>query len=452
MEANQPRTSALDVAIIGGGIAGVTLALGLQRRGIQTTIFERGRSFGEIGAGIGFTPNAEWAMKVLDPRIHAAFKRVTVQNGTDWFIWMDGSSSESDGALIHKMYLGERGFEGCSRADFLDELVKSMPKETVQFSKNLAEIVDRDGSAKVELKFTDGTSADADVDRLAAAPSVIGCDGIRSRTRQIVVGDRDKLAQHPHYTHKYAFRGLVPMDLARPALGQEKTDTRHMYLGPDGHALTFPVAGGKLLNVVAFTTDHDEWPDRDKFTAPASKSDAVKAFERFSPTVRAIIDMLPDSLSKWAVFDTYDHPAPTFIKGRVCISGDAAHAAAPHHGAGAGFAIEDGAVLAHLLGVVDEHTKAHPGDACGRTKAALVRKALETYNTVRLERALWLVETSRQVGNMYEWQDPHVVSDHQKCADEIDWRCRKIWHYDIDAMMEETKEHFTRQMEELGVL
>ncbi|KAF2204951.1 putative salicylate hydroxylase [Delitschia confertaspora ATCC 74209] len=430
-------TSSLDVAIVGGGIAGLTLALGLLSRGIKTTIYERGRSFREIGAGIGFTPNAEWAMKVLDPRIHAAFKQVTVQNGTDWFIWMNGGSEE-DGAVLHKMYLGERGFEGCARAEFLDELVKSMPEGTVQFSKNLAGIVDEEGQDKVVLKFADGSSAEADV--------VIGCDGIRSRVKQFVVGEHFQAT----YTHKYAFRGLIPMETAYARLGQDKTDTRHMYLGPDGHALTFPVAGGKLLNVVAFVTDPDEWPLPEKFTAPASKTDAVKAFARFNPTVRAIIDMLPDELNKWAVFDTYDHPAPTFIKGRVCISGDAAHAAAPYHGAGAGFAIEDGAVLAYLLSVVNDRDKALPAEEDDGSKALLIRKALEAYNAVRLERAHWLVQTSRYIGDMYEWQDPIVGSDPKKCADEIDWRCRKIWHYDIDAMMKETKEYFTKQLEATG--
>ncbi|CAG8886459.1 unnamed protein product [Penicillium egyptiacum] len=122
---DQNTTTNLDVAIIGGGIARMTLALGLLNRGIKPTIYERGRSFREIGAGIGFTPIAEWAMKVLDPKIHAAFKRVTVQNGTDWFLWMDGS--QEDEALVHKIYLSERAFDGCSRADFLDELGKSLP-------------------------------------------------------------------------------------------------------------------------------------------------------------------------------------------------------------------------------------------------------------------------------------------------------------------------------------
>lgn len=159
----------IQVSIIGGGIAGVTLALGLLARGVTPTVYERSKSFREIGAGIGFTPNAERAMKVLDPNIHAAFKRVTVQNGTDWFMWMDGftqagSDGESDGdKLIHKMYLGERGFEGCHRADFLDELIKMMPKDTIQFCKSLDTIDDLGGNRRVRLRFTDGSSADTDV-------------------------------------------------------------------------------------------------------------------------------------------------------------------------------------------------------------------------------------------------------------------------------------------------
>ena len=276
--------------------------------------------------------------------------------------------------------------------------------------------------------------------------TVIGCDGIRSKVRQMVVGDADKLAHHAHYTHKYAFRGLIPMDLARSTLGQEKTDTRHMYLGPNGHAVTFPVASGKLLNVAAFVTDLSDWPYAEKFTAPASKADAIEAFQHFGSTVRSIINMLPETLDKWAVFDTYDHPAPTFVKKRICISGDGAHAAAPYHGAGAGFAIEDAAVLAYLLSAVSHQITSDSAQDPGAKKADLVCKALRTYNDVRLERAQWLVQTSRYVGDMYEWQDARVGQDHVKCAEEIEWRCRKIWHYDIDAMMHETRERFEKEM------
>ena len=171
MQSNGDPKDHLEVAIVGGGIAGISLALGLLARGITTTVYERSESLREIGAGIGFTPNSERAMKVLEPRIHAAFKRVTVQNGTDWFMWMDGfNGGGHDGdsrehELIHKMYLGERGFEGCARADFLEELVKMAPKGTILYRKTLSSIVDLGVSEKLELRFTDGTSGTADVGR-----------------------------------------------------------------------------------------------------------------------------------------------------------------------------------------------------------------------------------------------------------------------------------------------
>lgn len=449
---------ALEIAIIGGGIAGITLAMGLLSRNINVRVYERGPSFREIGAGIGFTPNAEWAMRVLDPRIHAAFKRVAVQNATDWFQWVNGYGHNTADAkevleeLVYKMYLGKRGFEGCHRADFLDELVKMIPEGKVEFNRSLDSIVERGDGEKLQLRFRDGSSEKADAGRLKLPficirrtdscnpAAVIGCDGIRSRVRQLILGE-DNPASYPGYSHKYAFRGLIPMDNAKAALGIDKTSTRHMHLGLDAHVLTFPVAGGALLNVVAFVTDHEEWPYKDKLTAPANRTEAVEAFASFNPAVRAIMDLLPDKLDKWAVFDTHDHPAPTYVSGRVCISGDAAHASAPHHGAGAGFCIEDALVLAALINsakmMVQESSKG---------KAELLRAAFDTYNTIRLERTQWLVKSSRFVGELYEWQDPKIGRETEKCGYEIEWRSYKIWNYDVDAMMRETAEEYKQRL------
>ena len=159
----------LDIAIIGGGITGVTLALGLLCRGISFKIYERARSFREIGAGIGFTPNAERAMKALDPRIHAAFRSVATPNSEDWFQWVDGYNynrsdpNDINEDLIFKLYLGKRGFEGCRRSDFLEELVKLIPDENVKYQKNLDSMTDRGDGKKILLGFHDGTTEEADI-------------------------------------------------------------------------------------------------------------------------------------------------------------------------------------------------------------------------------------------------------------------------------------------------
>ncbi|BCR98472.1 FAD-dependent oxidoreductase [Aspergillus luchuensis] len=159
-------TDTIGVAIIGTGIKGITLALGLMSRGIPVRVYERARDFHEIGAGIGFTLNAEWAMKVVDPRIHAAFKRVAMPNASDWFQWVDGFNEpgtdprETEEQLLFKIYLGERGFEDCHRAQFLGELARLLPENVVTSHKALDTVEPAaDKSLGQLLRFQDGTTA-----------------------------------------------------------------------------------------------------------------------------------------------------------------------------------------------------------------------------------------------------------------------------------------------------
>ncbi|KAK3315838.1 putative monooxygenase [Apodospora peruviana] len=430
MRASNPKSDggrSPRIAIIGGGITGQTLAIGLLRRNITSfTLYERASAFREIGAGIGFTDNAERAMKALDARIHAGFKSVAAQNSDDWFRYVDGfnhnpqNPGDMNEELMFKMYLGERGFEGCRRSDFLQKLVDMVPSEHVRFRKNLRTVEEqKDGDGVVVMTFEDGSTAEADV--------VIGCDGIKSRLRQLMFGP----STNAKYSHKFAFRGLIPMSKARAALGEERTAVRVMHLGQDAHALTFPVADGALLNVVAFATDPNPWqtdPEEEeggtKFVAPATRAEAMRAFAAFGPAVKTIMSLLPEKLDKWAVFDTYDDPVPTYVRGNLCLAGDAAHASCPHHGAGAGCGIEDSLVLAELLAATAEI-----GEGSRMTEV------LQVYNEVRYERSQWLVQSSRVVGEMYEWQDKECGRDAERIGKEVERRSHLIWDYDVDEMV-----------------
>jgi salicylate hydroxylase len=71
------------------------------------------------------------------------------------------------------------------------------------------------------MSFADGTTASAD--------AVIGCDGIKSRVRQLVVG-LDHPSAHPTYSYKYAYRGMVPMEKAVEAVGEEKARNATMHV------------------------------------------------------------------------------------------------------------------------------------------------------------------------------------------------------------------------------
>src|SRR3569833_4193232 len=69
-----------ELAIIGGGITGITLAIALRKRNIRCTIYEQAGSFGEIGAGVGVHPNAIRAMRICDDDMVPAFRRVATGN------------------------------------------------------------------------------------------------------------------------------------------------------------------------------------------------------------------------------------------------------------------------------------------------------------------------------------------------------------------------------------
>lgn len=161
-----PDHDHLEVAIIGGGITGLALATGLLKRNINFKIYERAHTFREIGAGIAFTPNAERAMKALNPALHAAYRKVAAQNDEDYFYYLDGYNHKDENPnheeTMLKLYLGERGFEGCRRPDFMDEMVKLIPAEHVQLDKDLVSVAD-EGNDRMHLSFRDGSTAMADI-------------------------------------------------------------------------------------------------------------------------------------------------------------------------------------------------------------------------------------------------------------------------------------------------
>ncbi|KAH6631220.1 hypothetical protein F5144DRAFT_488859 [Chaetomium tenue] len=443
----------LHVAIIGGGVTGVNLALGLQARNISYTIYERSTGFREIGAGIGFSPNAERAMAALNPDILASFKRLANPNGEDYFRWIDGYET---GHLIFQLHVGKDGFQGGLRSTFLEEWAKLIPPTAVHFSKQLENITEptTPDSSKLRLHFTDGTTATADV--------VIGCDGLHSRVRQLLLSPpvtnppqpnqpppsddpTPAVTDHLTYTHKFCFRALAPMPAAIAALGETKATTRFMYNGPGAHLVTYPVGNNTLLNILAVISDplptsntnpkttKNPWP-HPRHTAPGHKREAEQAFSHWNATARAIVGLLPEAgMDKWGLFDMAEHPVPYYARGRVCVAGDAAHAAGPHLGAGAGMGVEDALVLAAVLGVVGE--RGEGGEKGDRKK--LLERALQVYNEVRYSRTQWVVQATREACDLFQWRDEAVARNSEQFGREITERFHRVWGYDVNGMVEE---------------
>ena len=146
---------------------------------------------------------------------------------------------------------GDVGNSTIRRSQFLDKLVALVPSENVTFRKRAVKVDElADG---VRLHFADGGTAEAS--------AAVGCDGVKSNLRRIVLGTEDAAA-HPVFTGKYAYREVIPMEKAVDLLGDEMARNGIMWLGNHGHILTLPLQQGEMMNVVAFKPKTDgDWTD-----------------------------------------------------------------------------------------------------------------------------------------------------------------------------------------------
>jgi salicylate hydroxylase len=427
---SSPPPKPFHVAIVGGGIGGAVLGVALSEfKHITFTIYESRSAFGEIGAGIAFGANGHLAMKLISSSLWEAYVGRASFNGwpekqDTWFDFRVGEKGENEGESIIEVKMLDKVTQGTIvRAHFLDELVKLLPDDCAVFNKRLVD-VDQSGE-KVVCKFMDGTEAEADL--------VVGCDGIKSGCRPLVYGKDSNLSQAV-FTQKVAYRGLVPMKIAEQAIGAEMANNRQMYLGHNGHVLTFPVANGALMNVVAFhTSQSDTWEG--DWVQPLQKESLERDFVGWGEKVTRIMEVSQSASEEkilnvanmccqliqgpdvWAIFD--HPPVSTFHKDRLCLLGDAAHATSPHFGQGAGMAIEDAYVLSNLLG------------KC--SSPAELPAALQGYDFVRIPRALRVTSMSRAQGKLLDMEGDGTGDDLEKLAANLNSTVRWIWNEDLEA-------------------
>lgn len=279
---NQPKP--IHIAIVGGGIGGVVLGVALSKyEHILFTIYESRSAFGEIGAGLGFGANSHRAMALISPAVWEGYKSRASFNGWEekqnvWFDFTVGERGKNEGKRIIEVTMPDKVTQSTAhRAHFLDELVKLLPPGVAEFNKRLVNIDQT--KEKVVCEFADGSKIEAD--------AVVGCDGIKSACRPFVFS---KELSSPVFTQKVAYRGLVPMKLAEAALGAEKANNRQMYLGHRGHVLTFPVANGALMNVVAFhSSQSDTWEG--EWIQPLQKDNVKRDFVGWGESVTKIMEV-----------------------------------------------------------------------------------------------------------------------------------------------------------------
>lgn len=411
MPASKPKP--FKIAIVGGGLGGLALAIGLHRQNVPFHIYESASKFDEIGAGVAFASNTVRALILIDPAIEAAVERwATRSNSFDkpdvWLRHMYGADSRNGNgrkAGDHMFDIMAPGFGQLfvHRARFLDELVRLLPQSSASFGKSLKHIEEVD--CGVRLKFGDGTEAEAD--------AVVGCDGIKSRVREILLG-ADNAKSHPTFTGEYAYRGLAPMDLAKNFLGEYALNG-HVWVCYDKYCITYPVDRGQSLNMVAVKSTGAGWEGTES-KIETTHEEMMKDFADVGDTLRTFIDGVAES-TKWALFDM--PPLPTYHKeGKIVLLGDSAHATTPHQGNGAGMAMEDACILSHLIGKAQ--------------RVADLKSAFAAYQSVRKPRVEKLVATSREAGLIDMFRHESIGDDPVKAAENMQERFKWIWNVDIE--------------------
>jgi salicylate hydroxylase len=317
----------LEVAIVGGGIGGLVLALALRERGIGAEVYEQAPELREIGAAVALSANGTRELRRLGlaeqvEAVSVVPSALVIRNGitgevlADHPIGRDGVYETTFGAPYY----------GVHRVALLQALGDRLGGKGLNLGQRCVGVEERRSGA--ELRFADGGTATADV--------VVGADGVHSVIRPHVARE-----VRGRFSGTVGYRGLVPIE-KMPSL-PDPTPLQ-FWAGPGRHLLHYSIDGGRTINFLAVVRV-PEWTN-DSWMEECPVSDALDAFAGWHPAVTEMVGAT-DVGARWALHDLA--PLERWHTDRVVLIGDAAHAMVPHQGQGANQTIEDAIVLADCL-------------------------------------------------------------------------------------------------------
>ena len=316
------------IAIVGGGIGGLTAALCLLRLGHQVCLFEQADALAEVGAGLQLSPNAMHVFRALG----LEQRLLTSASAPQAWQLRDGVTGKSVFRVPMQPAVRARwgaDYLVCHRADLvalLAERLQDDPNFDLKLGRSVGHIS--------ELK-------DFDLQVLA--------DGLHSRLQRQVVE-----AGAARYTGNLAWRMTIPAEALPSQLKPENTAC--VWAGQGRHSVTYFLRDQCLINFVGIVERPglNDAQDRDSWAWHAPKADLQRDFENWHASLSALIEAAPERVGQWALFD---RPAlPRWHKGTAVLLGDAAHGMLPTMAQGAAMAIEDAWVLAACLDQVDVET------------------------------------------------------------------------------------------------
>lgn len=399
-----------DVAIVGGGISGLTLATSLMQQSISVQIFEQDSELREIGAGIAIGGNATRLLQRLGVNLDQV---ANMPPALEFRCWKDGGLLWSH--PIGDWYRQEVGapFLTLHRATLQRLLAAAVPSECVKLNHRLAGLSEE--SAGVRLHFEEGGDLVASV--------VVGADGVGSTARRYVCGN-----VAPAQSGEIGFRGVIPAvksrDLPNPA-------SLHVWCGPGTHVVYYGLDRGELVNLLAVYRPR-RLPAWTAFAnrAPATADQALSIFGDYSwdDRILNLVRNIEGDMSFWALVEL--PRLPRWSRGRVVLLGDAAHAPLPHQGQGAGLAIEDAYALGRLIaeaGLPDHGLAFAAFENLRRRRARLVQaysraagRAYQLAGDAAASRDASWPALPQRIGWIHRYREEELVSLPPRS--EADWR------------------------------
>jgi 2-polyprenyl-6-methoxyphenol hydroxylase-like FAD-dependent oxidoreductase len=343
--------------VVGGGIGGLSAALGMHNAGWQVTVVERAAEFTPIGAGITLWPNA---LRALDELGLGDRLRPLLTPATAGLRDVRGRPIVRFDEAAFVRRLG-KPLAGIHRANLIGLLRDALPADSLRAGTEVTAVT-RDG----DVTYGDGGTEHADL--------VVGADGIGSRVRAALWPEHAATT----YSGSTAFRGVTDAP-PNPEIG--------ITWGPGVEFGIVPLAGGGRYWYTALVAAEGE-------THEDAKTYLEHRFSAWPSATRGLIDSTPADAILHHDIRVLARPLPTRVTGSVALLGDAAHAMTPFLGQGGCQAIEDAVVLAAAAA---RHDK--------------IADALANYDAERRPRAHAIVKASERMGRLgHRLRNPLLVA------------------------------------------
>lgn len=353
-----------EIAIIGGGIGGLTLAIALQRKGFNPTIYEQAPELKMIGAGLGLSGNAMKAFSEIgiDTAVLKAgsvLKRMAIKD-------MQGQVlNETNSEKISEKYGIANNFS-IHRADLHEALLEQMDKHKLVLNKTC--IAFEQTAAKINLTFQDGTTATADY--------VVASDGINSIFRKKLLPEAV-----PRYSGYTCWRAVI--EYAPSGFDRDQTSETW---GPGARFGIVPLSNNRLYWFATLNAKA-----RDQQLKAYTTKDILKRFQHFHHPIQDIIKHTKEEQLIWSDINDLV-PIKQFAFNNILLLGDAAHATTPNMGQGACMAIEDAATLANCM-----------------ESQTTIEEAFRNFERKRIGRTTKIVNASWRVGKIAQLENPLLM-------------------------------------------